>query len=311
MAYINLRDIVKRYDSKLAVDNINLSIEKGEVFGLLGPNGAGKSTTIKMIMGLLRPNSGEITVDGKDIRKEELAIKRMMGLVPQDLAIYENLSARENMEYFARLYGLKGKVLKERTEETLEFVGLSDKQKEKPKKFSGGMKRRLNIACAIVHQPAIVIMDEPTIGIDPQSRNHILNSIQELNRRGATIIYTSHYMEEVEMVCDRVGIIDHGKLITCGTKKEIKGQMSFEEKIVIDALSVNYNAIEEIKAVKGVKTAAVNENTLEIITGNAQESLQDILFILSKRDVRVKDIHLKEADLESVFLAMTGRNLRD
>jgi ABC-2 type transport system ATP-binding protein len=311
MAYINLRDIVKRYDSKLAVDNINLSIEKGEVFGLLGPNGAGKSTTIKMIMGLLRPNSGEITVDGKDIRKEELAIKRMMGLVPQDLAIYENLSARENMEYFARLYGLKGKVLKERTEETLEFVGLSDKQKEKPKKFSGGMKRRLNIACAIVHQPAIVIMDEPTIGIDPQSRNHILNSIQELNRRGATIIYTSHYMEEVEMICDRVGIIDHGKLITCGTKKEIKGQMSFEEKIVIDALSVNYNAIEEIKAVKGVKTAAVNENTLEIITGNAQESLQDILFILSKRDVRVKDIHLKEADLESVFLAMTGRNLRD
>jgi ABC-2 type transport system ATP-binding protein len=264
-----------------------------------------------MIMGLLRPNSGEITVDGKDIRKEELAIKRMMGLVPQDLAIYENLSARENMEYFARLYGLKGKVLKERTEETLEFVGLSDKQKEKPKKFSGGMKRRLNIACAIVHQPAIVIMDEPTIGIDPQSRNHILNSIQELNRRGATIIYTSHYMEEVEMICDRVGIIDHGKLITCGTKKEIKGQMSFEEKIVIDALSVNYNAIEEIKAVKGVKTAAVNENTLEIITGNAQESLQDILFILSKRDVRVKDIHLKEADLESVFLAMTGRNLRD
>jgi ABC-2 type transport system ATP-binding protein len=156
-----------------------------------------------------------------------------------------------------------------------------------------------------------VIMDEPTIGIDPQSRNHILNSIQELNRRGATIIYTSHYMEEVEMVCDRVGIIDHGKLITCGTKKEIKGQMSFEEKVVIDALSVNYNAIEEIKAVKGVKTAAVNENTLEIITGNAQESLQDILFILSKRDVRVKDIHLKEADLESVFLAMTGRNLRD
>jgi ABC-2 type transport system ATP-binding protein len=136
MAYINLRDIVKRYDSKLAVDNINLSIEKGEVFGLLGPNGAGKSTTIKMIMGLLRPNSGEITVDGKDIRKEELAIKRMMGLVPQDLAIYENLSARENMEYFARLYGLKGKVLKERTEETLEFVGLSDKQKEKPKKFT-------------------------------------------------------------------------------------------------------------------------------------------------------------------------------
>jgi len=311
MSYIKLKDVVKRYDSSLAVDNISLSIEKGEIFGLLGPNGAGKSTTIKMIMGLLKPNSGEINIDGINIREDEIAVKGKLGLVPQDIAIYENLSARENVEFFGRLYGLRGKSLKDGVSEALEFTGLSEKQKEKPKKFSGGMKRRLNIACAIVHQPEIIIMDEPTVGIDPQSRNHILHSVRELNRRGSTIVYTSHYMEEVETVCDRVGIIDHGKLIACGSKNDLKKQVDTEEKILIEATDIRYNPVDEIKGLKGVLNVSLSENTIEVSATRAQDNLQDILFILTKSGVRVRNISLKEPDLESVFLSLTGRKLRD
>ena len=311
MSLISLRDLVKRYDSTLAVDNISLSIDKGEVFGLLGPNGAGKSTAIKMIMGLLKPTAGEVMIDNISVGANSLKTKGMLGLVPQELAIYPNLTTRENLEFFGSLYGLKGAKLKERVNEALEFTGLSEKHKDKPKKFSGGMKRRLNIACAIVHQPEIIIMDEPTVGIDPQSRNHILESVRELNRRGATIIYTSHYMEEVEAVCDRVGIIDHGKLIACGNKGELKRLLTEEEKVVIEAVDIRYNPIDEIKQVRGVKSVSLNQNTIEIVTQNTQEILQDILFILSKSNVRVRSISLKEPDLESVFLSLTGRKLRD
>ena len=308
---IKLKNVVKRYGSKLAVDNIDLTIENGEIFGLLGPNGAGKSTTIKMICGLLKPNYGEIIVDEQSISKSPLEVKRLIGLVPQDLAIYNNLTARENLEYFGSLYGLRGAMLKSRVNEALEFIGLSDRQKEIPAKFSGGMKRRLNIGCAIVHQPKIIIMDEPTVGIDPQSRNHILNSVKELNKRGSTIIYTSHYMEEVEAVCQRIGIIDHGKLISVGTLKELLKNASENEKVLIEALNIGHNPMNEIKDLNGVANAILNENTLEIYTKNAQEVLQDILFILSKSEVRVLNIGLKQPDLEGLFLSLTGRSLRD
>ncbi|MCX8132201.1 MAG: ABC transporter ATP-binding protein [Clostridia bacterium] len=311
MALIMIKDLVKRYGNYLAVDNINLTIEEGEIFGLLGPNGAGKSTTIKMMMGLLKPNSGEISINRMDIRKESLEVRRILGLVPQDIAVYEDISAKENIEYFGKLYGIRGRLLKDRVDEALEFCGLTDKRKEKPKKFSGGMKRRLNIACAIVHQPKIIIMDEPTVGIDPQSRNHILESVKELNKRGSTIIYTSHYMEEVESLCDRVGIIDHGKLIACGVKNELKKQVASDELIAIEATDIRFNPIEELKKVHGVKNVVLNENMIEISTSNTQENLQDVLYVLSKGNVRVKSISLKEPDLESVFLALTGRNLRD
>ncbi len=311
MICIKLRDVVKRYDTVLAVDNINLSINKGEIFGLLGPNGAGKSTTIKMIIGLLKQNSGDITVNGMDVRKDPLKVKKIMGFVPQELAIYENLSAVENIKYFGRLYGLNNKELKERTEEALEFTGLVNHRKQKTKSFSGGMKRRLNIACSIVHQPEIIIMDEPTVGIDPQSRNHILKSVRELNKKGSTIIYTSHYMEEVEIICDRVGIIDHGKLIACGTKNELKNQTPGEEKIIINTSELRFNPIDEIKKITGVTNVGINENTIEILSVNAQQILQDVLFVLYKGDVPVRNISLEQADLESVFLSLTGRNLRD
>lgn len=311
MAFIKLNDVVKRYDNNLAVDNVSMTISKGEIFGLLGPNGAGKSTVIKMIIGLLRPNSGVITIDDKSIVKSSLEIKRIMGLVPQELAIYPNLTTRENIEFFGRLYGLRGRNLKERVDESLQFTGLSESQKEKPKKFSGGMKRRLNIACAIAHQPQIIIMDEPTVGIDPQSRIHILESVKELNRRGSTVIYTSHYMEEVEAVCTRVGIIDHGKLIALGSLQLVKELQETEQKIIIQATDIRFNPVDQIKRLVGVKGVSLSENLIEISTANAQENLQDILFILSNANVRVKDISIKEPDLESVFLSLTGRKLRD
>lgn len=208
MAIAVLTDVVKRYENKLTVDHVNVTIQAGEIFGLLGPNGAGKSTTISMICGLLKIDSGDIVIDGLSVSSNALEVKKKIGLVPQDLALYNTMTAAENVTFFGRLYGLRGKLLKERVAEALAFTGLSDRAKEKPATFSGGMKRRLNIACAIMHHPKLIIMDEPTVGIDPQSRNHILESVKELNRLGSTVIYTSHYMEEVAAICDRVAIMD-------------------------------------------------------------------------------------------------------
>ncbi|WP_055666243.1 ABC transporter ATP-binding protein [Desnuesiella massiliensis] len=311
MSLITIKDLVKRYGSYLALDNLSFDINEGEVFGLLGPNGAGKSTTIKILMGLLKYNSGEIYVNGIEVRKDPQETKKLLGLVPQDIAIYEGLSAKENVEFFGSLYGLGRKELKQKTEEALGFVGLKDKAKDKPKSFSGGMKRRLNIACAIVHQPKIIIMDEPTVGIDPQSRNHILESVRELNRRGSTIIYTSHYMEEVDAVCERVGIIDHGKLIAYGDKNQVKKLHKTDEIISIEATDIRYNPIEELKKINGVKSISLKQNTIEISSVNAQAILQDALFVLSKGGIKVRNIGMREPDLESVFLSLTGRSLRD
>lgn len=313
MSIIKIENLIKRYGSKLAVDNLSLNIEEGEIFGLLGPNGAGKSTTIKIITGLLGSNSGSVKVGGFDLNDKASRInaKRIIGLVPQDLAIYSNMSARDNVLFFGRLYGLKGKELKDMTEEALDFVGLMDREHEKSKKFSGGMKRRLNIACAIVHQPKIIILDEPTVGIDPQSRNHILESIKELNRRGSTIIYTSHYMEEAEILCHRVGIIDNGKLIALGTKQELKNILAEDEKLLLKINTPSFNAADEIKKMRGIKSATFKDDVLEIITTNGQQQLQDILFTLSKHDIKVKSFNIIEPDLESLFLSLTGKNLRD
>jgi ABC-2 type transport system ATP-binding protein len=191
---LEVKNLIKRYNDFLALDHINLSINEGEIFGLLGPNGAGKTTTISILSGLTKYDGGEVKFMGKDIRRHEMDVKREIGIVPQEIALFDDLTTHENLDYFGRLYGLKGKLLKERIDEALIFTGLTDRRKDRPKKFSGGMKRRLNIACAIVHHPKLIIMDEPTVGIDPQSRNHILQSIKELNRMGSTIIYTSHYM---------------------------------------------------------------------------------------------------------------------
>ncbi|SEB43493.1 ABC transporter ATP-binding protein [Paenibacillus sp. GP183] len=311
MSFIQIKDAVKKYDSKVSVDHLNLTIEQGEVFGLLGPNGAGKSTTIKMLSGLLKIDQGEMTLDGISVKTDPLEIKRRIGLVPQDLAIYENLSARENVTFFAKLYGLRGSLLKERVDEALEFVALADRQREKPSSFSGGMKRRLNIACAIMHHPKLIIMDEPTVGIDPQSRNHILESVRKLNQMGSTIIYTSHYMEEVAAISTRVGIIDHGHLIACGTEKELRSKAAQEEKIMIQVDKLNQAAIQELNDHPRINQVTAQNQTIEITLSSSQAYLQDILFILSKHLVRIQTLSQIEPDLEVLFLSLTGRKLRD
>lgn len=311
MSFIQLKNVVKKYNDRISVDHLNLTIREGEVFGLLGPNGAGKSTTIKMLSGLLKIDQGEMLVEGKSVAKYPMEVKRNLGLVPQDLAIYENLTARENVTFFAKLYGLRGKLLKERVEESLAFVGLLDRANDKPSSFSGGMKRRLNIACAIMHQPKLIIMDEPTVGIDPQSRNHILESVRELNRMGSTIIYTSHYMEEVSAISTRVGIMDHGHLIACGTQEELRSKVAQDNKVVLQVTNLADQAVRELREHPWINQVKVSEQTLELIVGASQSYLQDILFILSKHHVKIQTLTQVEPDLEALFLSLTGRTLRD
>ncbi|NUU74861.1 ABC transporter ATP-binding protein [Paenibacillus xylanilyticus] len=308
---LEMDHVVKRYGSKLSVDHLNLSVEKGEIFGLLGPNGAGKSTTISMIAGLLSIDQGEILLHGISVKDRPLEVKRRIGLVPQDLALYETMTAAENVTFFARLYGLRGKLLKERVQESLEFVGLQDKAKDAPSTFSGGMKRRLNIACAIMHRPDLIIMDEPTVGIDPQSRNHILESVRTLNKMGSTIIYTSHYMEEVAAISNRVAIMDQGHIIACGTEAELRERVASEEKIVLTTSGIGPGAVEELKLHPRVHAVEVTGDILTVTLPSAQQDLQDILFICSKHEMAIQSLKVEEPDLETLFLNLTGRTLRD
>lgn len=226
---IEIKNLAKSYKDFKAVDIKELSIKEGEVFGFLGPNGAGKTTTISILSGLYSKYSGEVKIFGKSLKEDEIFIKKNLGVVPQDLALIDDLTAEENVKFFGELYGLRGKELKTAVKETLEFVGLWDRKKDFPPKFSGGMKRRLNIACAIVHKPKLIIFDEPTVGIDPQSRNKILETIQALNKQGSTIIYTSHYMEEVDSICSDICIIDHGNIIARGSSDELKALVKHED----------------------------------------------------------------------------------
>lgn len=308
---VEIKNLVKRYRDNLAVDNVNLIIKEGEIFGLLGPNGAGKSTTINTLIGLTKMDSGEIRIFGKSMDMAEGEIKKNIGVVPQDIAIYEDLTAYENVTFFGKLYGLKDGLLKQRVEEALNFTGLWDRRKEFPAKFSGGMKRRLNIACAIVHQPKLIIMDEPTVGIDPQSRNHILQSVKELNRMGSTIVYTSHYMEEVEEICNYITIMDQGRVIASGTKDELKALIEFEERVVIDLSSVNYTIVDNIKGVSGVRDCTVNGNELVVVSQKNSKNLSRIIDIISNTDSEILSINVEKPTLEGVFLTLTGRSLRD
>ncbi|WP_166238223.1 ABC transporter ATP-binding protein [Paenibacillus turpanensis] len=311
MCSVEIKQVVKRYDNFVSIDHVSLRIAEGEVFGLLGPNGAGKSTLIKMLSGLLPIDQGEIWVDGLQVSKHTLDVKRRIGLVPQELAIYEDLTAGENIAFFARLYGLRGKLLKERVEESLEFVGLLDRRHDKPASFSGGMKRRLNIACAITHHPKLIIMDEPTVGIDPQSRNHILESVQVLNQRGSTIIYTSHYMEEVEAISTRVGIMDKGYLIATGTKEELRRQAATGETLIVEVDRLTSEAIEELRNHPRITALKAAGNVIEMAVKTAESVLQDVLFVLSRHQCVIRSINRLEPNLESLFLSITGRSLRD
>ena len=307
---VEVKNLVKRYKDVLAVDDVSLSIEEGEILGLLGPNGAGKTTTINAMIGLTKPDSGEILIFSKKFKEHELEIKRNLGVVPQDIAIFEDLTAYENLCYFGKLYGLRGSLLKERVEEALEFTGLLDKQKQYPKKFSNGMKRRLNIACALVHHPKLIIMDEPTVGIDPQSRNHIIQSIKKLTKMGSTIIYISHYMEEIEEICTRIVIMDQGRVIAKGTKEELKALMTSDERVVVELSTANFTVVDNIKKLAGVKDAFVNGTELTVISQKNSKNLNGIIDQVSESS-EIISLNVEQPSLETVFLTLTGRSLRD
>ncbi|MGG3803321.1 ATP-binding cassette domain-containing protein [Metabacillus fastidiosus] len=313
MNVLQLTNLTKKFGSFIAVDNLSLTIKEGEIFGFLGSNGAGKSTTINMIASLLKMTEGDITVLGKDINKDRKYAKLNIGLVPQDIAIYEDLTAYENVKFFAGLYGLRGSELNERVLEALEFVGLTDRQKNYPKDFSGGMKRRLNIACAIAHRPKLIIMDEPTVGIDPQSRNHILESVKELNRMGCTIIYTSHYMEEVEEVCTKIAIMDHGKIIAEGTKEQLKSIITDTKDMMIELRSLENIDLEQLKDITGIRAIQADEDTSTIKINSEVEvnNFNNIIQYFISNDIEIRSLEEKAPSLETVFLTLTGRNLRD
>ncbi|SMC28846.1 ABC-2 type transport system ATP-binding protein [Clostridium acidisoli DSM 12555] len=313
MTILELKNITKRYDDKLVVDNINFSIGKGETFGLLGPNGAGKSTIISMICGLVKPDQGDVIIDGYSIIKNPTLAKKSIGVVPQDIALYESLSAIDNLKFWGTLYGLSGSLLKSRIDEVLEITGLKDRAKDKIKNYSGGMKRRINIAAAFMHHPKLLIMDEPTVGIDPQSRNHILEFTKNLNEKyGTTVIYTSHYMEEVESLCNRLMILDEGKIIAGGTQDEIKRMISNEENIEINLTNYSNEIQLKLRALKNVSGINFKDGLLTIIINSSNKNgIQDIIDILIHNNVKIQNLNVKVPNLETVFLKLTGKNLRD
>jgi ABC-2 type transport system ATP-binding protein len=309
MKMIEIKKIYKDYGNQVAVDGIDLTINKGQIYGVLGPNGAGKSTLIKMICGLIKKTSGEVIYEESTnkIRKW----KENIGIVPQDFALYWDLTAEENISFFCSLYGIKGKELKERTKKTLEFVGLLDVKNKKASEFSGGMKRRLNIGCAIAHSPKLIIMDEPTVGIDPQSRNHILESVLKLRDEGATVIYTSHYMQEVDDICDRIAIIDKGHVIAEGTSDELKNLVG-DMNIFNLSVTRKINGLEEkLKEITGVEKVTFLENEYKISTLKSNNLVANIVTTVSESGGDIKNIASEEPSLEAVFLALTGKNLRE
>jgi len=306
-----INDLIKKYGDFTAVDGISFEIQAGELFGLLGPNGAGKTTTISVISCILNPTSGNVFVGGYSVKKYPTKVKSLMGVVPQEVALYPTLTAVENLNFWGRMYGLSGPLLKKRVEEALERAGLADRAKERVDKYSGGMKRRLNIAIGILHHPKVLLMDEPTVGIDPQSRNHILETIKRLNKAGTAIIYTSHYMEEVEILCDRVGIIDHGKIIATGTVDELKKLVGDEHAIIVRAENVDGDIIDALNRLRYVDRVNYHEDEIEVLSKHSERVLSKVVSVLNQADVYINSIDIKKPNLEAVFLHLTGKSLRD
>ena len=309
MDMLEIKNIYKEYANQVAVDWINLKVKKGEIFGILGPNGAGKSTLIGMICGLVKKTSGEVIYE--EGTNKITKWKENIGIVPQDFALYWDLTARENISFFCSLYGFKGEELKKRTDKILEFVGLSDVGNKLSANFSGGMKRRLNIACAVAHSPKLIIMDEPTVGIDPQSRNHILESVLKLRDEGATIIYTSHYMQEVDDICDRIAIVDKGKVIAEGTSQELKTLVSDKSVFNLKVSKKIKGLEDELKGITGVKSVLYADDNYKITTLKSSNIITNIVKIVSQNGGDIVNISNEEPTLEMVFLALTGKKLRE
>jgi len=292
------------------VDDVGFQIAEGEVYGLLGPNGAGKTTTMKMICGLLTPDAGSITIAGRQAIRN-LEVKSVIGYVPQDVALYPDLTARENLEFLGRLHGLGGKLLAERVEEALKLTDLADRRDDRLDAYSGGMKRRLNIAAGLLNHPKLLILDEPTVGVDPQSRHAILERVQEFGRQGLAVVYTTHYMEEAERVCTRVGIIDRGRLIAEGTRRELVSKLGEQDRIDISAADDPEKLAEAARAVPGVTSAVVADHAVHLIAADGRHLLPVLLEAAEAAQVGVTSVDVVEPDLEAVFLHLTGTALRE
>jgi ABC-2 type transport system ATP-binding protein len=304
-------DLVRRYGELTAVDGVSFRIEAGETYGLLGPNGAGKTTTIRIVAGLIPADAGSITVAGQPMGPGHIDVKRHIGLVPQELAIYPELTARENLAYFGRLQDLRGKELSRRVDEVLELIGLADRASEATKNYSGGMKRRLNIGIGLLHRPTLLILDEPTVGVDPQSRNAILESVEALSDEGMAVLYTTHYMEEAERLCDRIAIMDSGRIQAEGTRNELITLTGDLDHIRLTGTGVPTAAADALRALPSVAQVAADRRTLTLTVRDAPTAVAEIVTTATTAGMTLSDVEITRPDLESVFLHLTGKALRD
>ena len=312
-AILEVKNLVKKYGDLTAVKGISFDIKEGEIFSLLGPNGAGKTTTISILSTLYAPTSGEATIGGHSITKDPMAVRNLIGVVPQELALYDDLTARENLIFWGQMYGLSGKALKIRVDEVLVQIGLADKAGNRIKTYSGGMKRRVNIGVGLLHKPSLLFMDEPTVGIDPQSRRAILDSVKALNQQGMTVLYTTHYMEEAEELSTRVGILDHGELIALGTQAELNRQVGENDTLIlhIDESQNGETLAAAVRKIRSVLKADITDHTVAVIAPEAEEIMAPVIIKANELGIKIRSVDIKEPNLEAVFLTLTGRALRD
>jgi len=308
---IQVNDLHKSFGEVKAVQGISFNVRQGDIFSLLGPNGAGKTTTISMLATLLRPDQGDALVFGNSIRTDPMGVKAVLGVVPQEIALYEDLSARENLTFWGKMYGLRGAVLKSRVDEILDVIGLTDRAGGRVGKFSGGMKRRVNIGVALLHKPKIIYMDEPTVGIDPQSRRNILDSVVALKNQGMTVLYTTHYMEESQELSDQIAIMDHGKLIASGTHAELVKIVGEMDRIRLTINAESHRVLEAWSAIPGVERISAEDSTLNILVEDSNLILPNLFEAATAHNVRITSVDIQEPNLEAVFLHLTGRALRD
>jgi ABC-2 type transport system ATP-binding protein len=311
MHAIEVKNLHKSFGDLKAVDGISFEVAQGEIFSLLGPNGAGKTTTISMLSCLLRPDEGEALVMGHSIKDDQMGVKSVLGVVPQEIALYNDLSARENLTFWGKMYGLRGAPLKKRVNEVLEVIGLTDRAKDRVGKYSGGMKRRVNIGVALLHKPKVIYMDEPTVGIDPQSRRNILDSVVALKNQGMTVLYTTHYMEEAQELSDHIAIMDTGKIIAYGTHAELVKIVGQMDRITLTVSTDGGRVSEAWKAVKGVKQVKAEDGTLVVLAEDSNQVLPRLFEAASAQGTRITSVAIQEPNLEAVFLHLTGKAFRD
>jgi ABC-2 type transport system ATP-binding protein len=311
MNAIEINNLQKSFGDLKAVDGVSFAVQEGEIFSLLGPNGAGKTTTISMLSTLLRPDDGDAFVLGHSIRSEPMKVKESLGVVPQEIALYEDLSARENLVFWGKMYGLRGTALKNRVDEVLETIGLTDRQKGRVGKFSGGMKRRVNIGVALLHKPRVIYMDEPTVGIDPQSRRSILDSVVSLKDQGMTVLYTTHYMEEAQELSDHIAIMDNGKVIAAGTPDELVKLVGQSDRITLTINSESSRILEQWRATPGVEHISEEDGKLTLLVDDSNRVLPRLFDAAALSGIRITSVEIQVPNLESVFLHLTGRALRD